>query len=427
MGEKIYGETTGAVAQITSRLSSTELEIVNITSTDFAIGETMIFSESAIQTSLQDISFGNHINITNEFFLDKGQRDQFYDYSRIIRKTNFPAPSRKLLIVFDKYQVPSNDRGDFYTVDSYTAERYSTDIPTIDSGVRASDTIDFRPRVSNFSGSGSPFAFANRTFANSINPSFIVTPNESSIVGYSHYLPRIDRVVLDTVGQLNVIQGVSNIDPKPPADIENGMNIATIELPPYLYNPDDAKIVIEDNVRFTMKDIGKLEDRIENLETTTSLSLLELDTKTLQIQDADGLSRFKTGFFVDDFKGVSLIDINNDDCNCSVNSDINTLEVPKYFWSIKPELALNPIINTDTADFSANLELLDENVKKTGDLITLNYEEVSFINQPLASRVNNINPFHLTTFYGEIQLDPKSDQWVRNIEIDGGSKQLQVQ
>ena len=57
LGEKIYGETTGAVAQITSRLSSTELEIVNITSTDFAIGETMIFSESAIQTSLQGYNF----------------------------------------------------------------------------------------------------------------------------------------------------------------------------------------------------------------------------------------------------------------------------------------------------------------------------------------------------------------------------------
>ena len=209
----------------------------------------MIFSESAIQTSLQDISFGNHINITNEFFLDKGQRDQFYDYSRIVRKGNFTAPSRKLLIVFDKYQVPSNDTGDFYTIDSYTEERYSTDIPTIDSGVRASDTIDFRPRVSNFSGSGSPFAFSNRSFANNINPSFIVTPDESSIVGYNHYLPRTDRVVLDTLGRLNVIQGISNIDPKPPADIENGMNIATIQLPPYLYHPDDAKITIEDNVR----------------------------------------------------------------------------------------------------------------------------------------------------------------------------------
>ena len=66
----------------------------------------------------------------------------------------------------------------------------------------------------------------------------------------------------------------------------------------------------------------------------------------------------------------------------------------KYFWSIKPELALEPTINSDTADFSANLELLDENVRKTGDLITLNYEEVSFINQPLA-KVNNVNPFHI--------------------------------
>ena len=67
-----------------------------------------------------------------------------------------------------------------------------------------------------------------------------------------------------------------------------------------------------------MRDIGKLEDRIENLEITSSLSLLELDTKTLQIQDADGLTRFKTGFFVDDFKNTSLMDIDNIDCNVSV-------------------------------------------------------------------------------------------------------------
>ena len=50
-----------------------------------------------------------------------------------------------------------------------------------------------------------------------------------------------------------------------------------------------------------MRDIGKIEDRVENLETLTSLSLLELDTRTLQVRDADGLDRFKSGFFVDDF------------------------------------------------------------------------------------------------------------------------------
>ena len=35
--------------------------------------------------------------------------------------------------------------------------------------------------------------------------------------------------------------------------------------------------------------------------------------------------------FVDDFKGVSLIDIGNDDCDCAVDSDTNTLEVPNIF------------------------------------------------------------------------------------------------
>ena len=70
-----------------------------------------------------------------------------------------------------------------------------------------------------------------------------------------------------------------------------------------------------------MKDIGKLEDRIESLEETTSLSLLELDTKTLQVQDFDGLSRFKTGFFVDDFKNTDLLDSSDPDCKVSVDSD----------------------------------------------------------------------------------------------------------
>ena len=152
------------------------------------------------------------------------------------------------------------------------------------------------------------------------------------------------------------------------------MKLATIELPAYLYDTDDAKITVEDNVRFTMKDIGKLEDRIENLEITSSLSLLELDTKTLQIQDADGLSRFKTGFFVDDFKNLNLIDISDDDCNVTVDTEEQVLTVPSHFWSLKPELALSPSINSDTADFSTDLPLLDPNVKKTGDLITLDYD-----------------------------------------------------
>ena len=50
-----------------------------------------------------------------------------------------------------------------------------------------------------------------------------------------------------------------------------------------------------------MQDIYKLEDRIKNLEYYTSLSMLETNTANLFVADADGLNRFKSGFFVDNF------------------------------------------------------------------------------------------------------------------------------
>ena len=421
VGEKIVGNDSDAIAQITGVISATEVEIAYVTPSKFTIGEVCNFQESNISTTLQLITVGNYLNITSRYELDKGQREQFYDYSRIVRRVNFPPATRKVLVVFDKYVLPSNDTGDFYTVASYDEERFSSDIPLLKDGdIRATDTIDFRPRVSTYTGAESPFAFKNRTFASTFNPSFIVTPNESSIIGYNHYLPRNDRVVLDILGNLSVIKGSSSTDPVTPEVSENAMDVATIQLPPYLYNPDDAIVRVTDNVRYTMKDIGRLEDRIESLEETTSLSLLELDTKTLQVQDFDGLSRFKTGFFVDDFKNTDLLDGSNPDFRMSVDSNNKMLVVPANFWSMKPELALNLTTNVDTADFSQNLELLDTNVQKTGDLITVAYEEVDWINQPLASRVENVNPFNMVEFVGSIELKPFSDSWVRTIEVDGG-------
>ena len=420
LGEKIIGDGSDAVAQITGLISATEVEIVYLTPSKFTIGEVCNFEESNISTTLQLITVGSNINITNRYELDKGQREQFNDYSRLVRRTNFPPATRKVLVVFDKYVLPSNDNGDFYTVASYDEERFSNDVPLLKDGLRATDTIDFRPRVSTYTGAESPFAFKNRTFAGAFNPSFIVTPNESSILGYNFYLPRTDKVVLDVLGNLSVIKGTSSTEPVTPPTISDSMEIATIELPAYLYDPDDAIVRVADNVRYTMRDIGNLEERIDALEEVTSLSLLELDTKTLQVQDVDGLSRFKTGFFVDDFKNTDFLDTSDPDCKVSVDPDNRELIIPLDFWSMKPELALNLTTNVDTADFSQNLELLDTNVQKTGDLITVAYDEVDWINQPLASRVENVNPFNMVEFIGNIELKPFADSWVRTVEVDGG-------
>jgi hypothetical protein len=195
------------------------------------------------------------------------------------------------------------------------------------------------------------------------------------------------------------------------------MDIARIELPAYLYDVDDAKVTVVDNKRYTMRDIGKLEDRIDHLEDVTSLSLLELSTQSLQVKDADGLDRFKSGFFVDDFKDDKRIAIG--ESKMTLLESATQLTAPIDFDFIEPEIALDPSIDTTTADYSQDLQLLDSNLQKTGDLVTLKYDEVTFLDQPLASRVENVNPFNMLSWTGRITLKPQSDNWVRSVYVDG--------
>ena len=193
------------------------------------------------------------------------------------------------------------------------------------------------------------------------------------------------------------------------------MELATIQLPAYLFDPSDATITLVDNRRYTMRDIGQLEDRVENLETLTSLSLLELDTRTLQIRDADGLDRFKSGFFVDDFADSQRMSSSSE-----AGVKDNELGTPVDYASFKPEVAAE----TPTISPQLNLDfgLIDPGVQKTGDLITLKYSNKQWITQPLASRVENVNPFNMVDYVGQVTLSPAQDTWTRTVTIDGGTR-----
>ena len=56
---------------------------------------------------------------------------------------------------------------------------------------------------------------------------------------------------------------------------------------------DHSTSDLHNNLNEALSNLADAEDRIETLEETTSLSLLELDTKTFQVRDADNLDRFK--------------------------------------------------------------------------------------------------------------------------------------
>ena len=420
LGENVVGSTSGAVAKVVTKAAN-QVTFVYLDDTKFSAQENVLFQESNVLAQVQSISAGRYTNVTNRFTLDKGQKNQYYDYARLVRNDGYSEPNRKLYVVYDHYTVPSNDEGDIFTADSYDAERFAKDIPFIGkNNQRASDTLDFRPRVSVFNpatAAASPFDFKSRVFTD--QPKLLLAANESSVIGYTFYAPRIDRLYLDKLGNFVYVEGVADRTPKAPEKVGDVMLLATIELPAYLYDVDTATITMEDNRRYTMRDIGKLEGRIETLEELTSLSLLELETQSLQVQDPTGLSRFKSGFFVDNFRNGDFIDPR------SVMLPDNGVLRP-FLDATSVEGLIASKTNTPDAeiDLSVDFDLLDQNVRKTGKIITLDYSEVEYLNQPHATKVENVNPFNVVLYNGSVQLSPKSDFWVRNIWVPGGSVRI---
>ena len=417
VGEKIVGQESRAVGQVVGRTANT-ITYIPLNTNDFFVEEDVKFKDSSISAVLQKNTKGSYVDKTANYRLEKGQRHQFCDYSRLVRRPGSPTPTRQLLVVFDKFKLNAGSTvtGDLLTVNSYGKDRFTSDIPALGNGLRVSDIIDFRPRVKEFtSTTASPFAFESRQYETTY--SYVLSPDETTFVGYKYYLPRIDMVTINKDGEVEVVKGAPADIPQAPILADDAMEIAQVLLPPYVYNANnDPAVLLRDNRRFTMRDIGKLEDRIETLEEMTSLSMLEMNAKTLEVTDANGLSRFKSGFIVSDFRDRSLADprfttIDIDKANATAIAPVDT-------WSMTAEPAFDSRIDVNTADLSQNLLLQDTNIQKTGDMLTLAYEEVDWLTQIHATEVKNVNPFNVIVFVGGVVLDPASDNWVRTIYID---------
>jgi hypothetical protein len=424
IGEQIVGQTSGAVCQLVRKPigSPNNIEFVYLNSNRFVKGETVSFKESEITTEIDDIILGKYKNITNSYALNGGQKTQYYDYSRLVRKPGEPEPSKKITVIFDHYTVPQDDNGDAFTVLSYSRDQYLSLIPRVGpDNISASELLDFRPRVESIDDvtliSYSPFDFSSRDFVtNPTNLNVILAPDEVSILGVEYYVARIDKIFLDRQGRFVIKNGNPGAIPSPPEKIDAAMELATIYYPPFLENAKDAFIALESNRRYTMRDIGKIETRVKTLEKVTSLSLLESSTQNLQIRDADGLNRFKTGFFVDDFKDTSYVD-----------TFLSAAEVDSLEQHLAPIRFENTLPNIPETVWTNDLDNLskkriirskDGNIRFTGDpnspsTLSLDYTNVAWIEQPIATQVENVNPFHVVEYRGQVTLSPNNDRWVR--------------
>ena len=400
VGDRFTGEASDAIGIYVRKNTDTSVDYLHLNDNTFQVGETITFLESGITATVGGITLGSN-NITKEFNYDSGQKSTIYDYSKLIRKEGYSAPSKSLSVVFESAYFTASDTGDITTVNSYNNFDY-INLPFINDD-RVSDLIDIRPRVSEFSGtSRSPFEFLGRNFTASGNSSAnILASDRSILLDYSFYLPRLDKIYLSKTGEFQLIKGTPAEDPQWPGVIDGALDVASITLPAYLYNINQASISLAKYKRYQMRDINKLEKRIENLEFYTSLSLLERDTLNMQVTDSDGLNRFKSGFFVDDFSNTE--------------NQLKTTVVKNSIDYHNGELRPTPY----TTELDLKLDLNSANgIRKTGRVLTLDYNHRVYLSQKFATRVENVTPYLVSYYGGTIDLLPDSDIWLDEVVLE---------
>jgi len=323
------------------------------------------------------------IDVTDRFTLDNGQRDNTYELGALYLKSGATNPGGTLDVDYDYFE---HGAGDYFSVDSYAGVIDYADIPvyTGSNGITYNlrDCLDFRPRQNN---TGSGYSVLSE----------LIVSGEDVSVSYEYYLPRIDKVYLDLSGNFGVIQGNPSDTPSAPSAPDTAMGLYDVLIPPYTFATTDVAASIIENKRYTMRDIGKIEKRVQNLEYYVSLSLLEKETAELFIDDGTGVNRFKNGFVVDNFTTTQVADYNDADYKASIDIEKQTLRPNFYTGNIKLEY---------NASSSANVQL-------TGDILTLPYTPIAYITQDQASGYININPYDVLFYKGSMTISPSSDDW----------------
>jgi len=356
-------------------------------------------------------------DVTNRFTFDDGQRDTIYDISRLVIKPGFEAPVGQLVVAFDYFDHTS---GDFITVDSYLHEAGvgPEEIPSFNSPVLGKvslkDVLDFRPKVDNDAIIG---GFQNTSLLSSPNSRSFTgtggivssTPAPDSNLEYTfsftqtQYLDRIDGLFLNKKGQFIVKEGNSSLNPSKPDVISDAIALYYMYIPAFTQSGKDVRITPVDNRRYTMRDIGKLEKRIERLEYYTTLSILEQQALNMQITDAAGVNRFKSGFIVDNFETHRIGSLKSIDYKCSIDTQQSVLRSQAKEDSIE-------LIEVNNRDDQRSVS----GYQKTGDIVTLPYTELELLGNNFATKTVNPNPFVVLQYVGDSFIGPSVDSWYDN-------------
>ena len=304
------------------------------------------------------------VDVTDNFVLDNGQRDNLYEHARLKKSPFRPITllsTEFLLVKLDYFTHDTSAGIGFFSVDSYPVNDTNpsnTSIRTQEIPLYVSptdgkvfdlkDSIDIRPRITDTANSVTSLTNistnpADSTVITTISAGLHYSaPNASYTFDYEYYLGRVDLVIIDRNGKFRTVRGTPSTDPRAPASPSDGMVLARLNIPPFPSIPLSEGLKIQPRQRrdlsvitervshrgFKMSDIGVLEERISRLEYYTALSLLESETSGRFIGDSAGNNRFKNGIITDAFTGHGVGDPSHPDYRVSVDRKRQELRPP---------------------------------------------------------------------------------------------------
>lgn len=398
-------------------------------------------------------------NLVSYFDLDNGQREDLYGFGRIqLKQGKNKEFFEKLGLVESEYaninnlilkinytyylHRRQNNNGvgfptatasgpvirESYVYGTSVAEPTGQLIPlnemgffrTATNNYHLSSLVDFRPVIK--LENGISLNVDQNPYDANTELDHLFTPS-SNIYGIQNttYLPRVDKLYVNKDKQFVVQKGMSSLIPTEPAtDSKYGMHLYTINVPSYTINVDDIKFSKVENKRFTMRDIGKLETRINNLEYYTSLSLLEREAADMIIKDSEGNTREKNGIIVDSFIGHSVGNVYNLDYNCAMDFNAGYLRPP--FKTTRLDLVKNIVSSGEpTATTPEWTEWTSSNIERTmfiqnvgtGLMMPISgFTSEILVQQPLATQEQLVAPFDVIQYDGKLTLQPPVDDWV---------------
>ena len=267
------------------------------------------------------------------------------------------------------------------------------------SNYHSSAIIDTRPLMTDNNDAG--------------NTKFVILPQSSTInTTLGIYLPRKDVLYINKDGAFKIVYGESSISPTYPTLPEGGLVLYKIDKPSYIFTNKDLTLNYTDNKRYTMRDIGRIEKRVQQLEVYSALSLLEKNADSLLVEDAEGNNRFKNGIIVDSFESHKIGDVSQPDYYISIDKQENCARpkfdnVPIPLIPLPAETTFIELFNDKTGVTGTT---------KNGDVSTglymMPFTSIPFVVQPQATRSITVTPFEVVQSEGIIRLSPREDDWV---------------